>query len=473
MRRLDLTFVALLVPLDAITLLIAAMMGYTLRHSPLFNDVLRPLLQAIPFQDYLSYSIAFIFCWIGIFALTGLYSIRPRRYWNEFGRIVVACSAGIMIVIATIFFGRELTTSRFLVLAMWLLSILFIAIERFIVRQLKYSLLRRRLGHQRVVLIGQNKTADDLAKTYAQNPVHGYTIVKRLKGWSDFSRRELSKLKKEDKIDSILLADPHASKEEIGDLFACADELHLTIRYVADPVSTRTNLFDVSTDLGVPIIEIKRTPLDGWGRIAKRLFDLVASGILIVLLSPIMLITAIAILIESRGGVLFSKLPDGSPALRIGEKGKPFHYFKFRSMYKDLHFQRYNELADQDIRKGPLVKIKNDPRVTKVGRFIRKWSIDELPELFLVFLGRMSLVGPRPHLPEEVEKYESHHLPVLTIKPGITGMAQISGRSNLDFDDEVRLDTWYIEHWSLWLDVYILLKTPFVVLGRKGLQEKV
>ena len=130
--------------------------------------------------------------------------------------------------------------------------------------------------------------------------------------------------------------------------------------------------------------------------------------------------------------------------------------------------QRYNELAHLNTRKGPLVKTKDDPRITRVGKFIRKTSLDELPEFWLVLRGYMSLVGPRPHLPEEVDQYEDHQRKVMTIKPGITGLAQISGRADLDFDAEVRLDTYYIEHWSPWFDLYILLKTPLAVLFRKG-----
>ena len=118
---------------------------------------------------------------------------------------------------------------------------------------------------------------------------------------------------------------------------------------------------------------------------------------------------------------------------------------------------------------GPMVKIKDDPRITRIGGFIRRWSIDELPELFLVLKGDMSLVGPRPHLPEEVAKYEHHHKKVLTLKPGITGMAQISGRSDLSFEEEVKLDTYYIENWSLLFDLSILFRTPIaVVRGRKA-----
>ena len=153
----------------------------------------------------------------------------------------------------------------------------------------------------------------------------------------------------------------------------------------------------------------------------------------------------------------------------MGQGGKPFRYFKFRSMRDKVHSMRYTQLALQDSRRGtPLVKIKNDPRITRVGRFIRAFSIDELPELFLVLAGRMSLVGPRPHLPEEVEKYKPEQRKVMTVKPGITGMAQISGRADLAFDDEVRLDVHYIEHWNPWLDLYILFKTPWVVLFKKG-----
>jgi lipopolysaccharide/colanic/teichoic acid biosynthesis glycosyltransferase len=130
---------------------------------------------------------------------------------------------------------------------------------------------------------------------------------------------------------------------------------------------------------------------------------------------------------------------------------------------------RYNELADKNLRKdGPLVKIQDDPRITRVGKFIRRFSIDELPEIFLVLRGDMSLVGPRPHLPEEVAKYERHHKKVLTIKPGITGMAQISGRSDLTFEEEVKLDTYYIENWSIFLDLTIILRTPLAILKRRS-----
>ena len=215
---------------------------------------------------------------------------------------------------------------------------------------------------------------------------------------------------------------------------------------------------------GVPIVEVKKTPLEGWGRIGKRIFDVIGSLLILIILSPVLIIVMLLILIDSHGPIFFSKLDDDSPLYRVGEGGRLFRYLKFRSMKPKTDSLRYTELADMNLRSdGPMVKIKDDPRVTRIGRFIRRFSIDELPELFLVLKGDMSLVGPRPHLPEEVAKYEHHHKKVLTIKPGMTGMAQTSGRSDLTFEEEVKLDTYYIENWSLLLDMAILLKTPLAV----------
>jgi lipopolysaccharide/colanic/teichoic acid biosynthesis glycosyltransferase len=199
----------------------------------------------------------------------------------------------------------------------------------------------------------------------------------------------------------------------------------------------------------------------------------VFSILFIILFSPILILAVFLVKITSRGPVIFLNE-------RIGEDGKIFNLFKFRTMYakhsigkqfagsaEALAFEQ-NLIRERGIKAGPVYKIKNDPRLTPVGKFLRRTSIDELPQFFNVLLGNMSLVGPRPHQLREVEKYERRHLKVLDIKPGITGIAQVSGRADLDFEDEVRLDTYYVENWSLALDLYILLKTPIAVLKGKG-----
>ncbi|MDO8617642.1 MAG: sugar transferase [Candidatus Uhrbacteria bacterium] len=472
MRRIDLSFTALKLPLDFLALLGAAVTAYALRFSDFFTAI-RPILTEVPFSRYLISVGLFALMWMALFAVAGLYSTHARRAWNELGRIILSSTTGIMVVIATVFFRREVTTSRFIIVAVWGIAILYVWLGRLLLRLIRYALLRANIGHQRFVIIGNSRAAQELANFYKTHPAIGYTVIKTLKQWTEVAQQELQRLMERGKLDGILLADPEIPKNQALDIIAFAEEHHLTFRYLADLFAASFTRIEVSTAGGIPIIEVKRTPLDGWGRIAKRFFDLMVSIILLTALSPILLLTAIAVKLDSPGRVLFSRLPDHTKTERIGEGGKPFHYFKFRSMREGEHFSRYDALAHLDLRRGPLVKLKNDPRVTRVGRFIRKWSIDELPELWLVLIGRMSLVGPRPHLPEEVNKYKSHHRRVLAIKPGITGLAQISGRSNLDFEDEVRLDTWYIENWSLWLDLYILLKTPWAVIAHRQTEEGV
>ncbi|MBP9812524.1 sugar transferase, partial [Candidatus Gracilibacteria bacterium] len=224
---------------------------------------------------------------------------------------------------------------------------------------------------------------------------------------------------------------------------------------------------------GMLVIESTSLKIGAWGRILKRLFDILLSSIGMILILPLYLIVAILIKWEDpTGPVIFKNR-------RIGYGGKEFFLYKFRYMYwkysiKDAYgieattdaALKYEEELKRtsDSRAGPLYKIKDDPRKTKVGKIIEKLSIDELPQLWNVFIGDMSLVGPRPHQPREVEHYDEHHFQVLTVKPGITGMAQVFGRDKNTFEDEVRYDVYYIEHFSLLLDLLIIGKT-FLVIG--------
>jgi len=406
--------------------------------------------------------------------MAGLYGTRPRKAWSELGRIILASSAGIMVVIATVFFRREVTTSRFLVLAVWGLTIVFVWCGRLLLRTVRRQMLRNRIGHQYIAIIGQGKAAQDLKRLYQTRPTHGYTVVKQLKGWNDASREELENQYKKGRLDGVLLADATVTKDQSLDLIAFAANHNITFRYLADLFAASFTHVEVSTAEGIPIIEVKRTPLDGWGRIWKRVTDILISSILLILISPILLITGLALWVEDGWPVFFQNT-------RVGEGGREFQLSKLRSMWRKLsigpQFQSNLKknlalerelIKEKSIKEGPVYKIADDPRVTPIGTFIRRWSIDELPQFWNVLKGDMSLVGPRPHQPREVEKYLPHQRRVLAIKPGITGFAQISGRSDLDFEDESRLDVWYIENWSPALDLYILLKTPFAVLNKKG-----
>jgi exopolysaccharide biosynthesis polyprenyl glycosylphosphotransferase len=202
-------------------------------------------------------------------------------------------------------------------------------------------------------------------------------------------------------------------------------------------------------------VRIINTSLEGWGKIFKRIFDLVLSFLLLPFFLILYPIVAIFIKLDSKGPVIV-KLQ------RVGEGGKLFYLYKFRSMIENAH-QLKKDLLPLSERQGPLFKLKNDPRITRVGKFLRRFRIDEVPQIINVLKGDMSLVGPRPHEPEEVEKYLPYQKRLLSIKPGITGLAQISGASDLPFEKEVDLDTYYIENWSLLFDIKILIRTAFKI----------
>jgi exopolysaccharide biosynthesis polyprenyl glycosylphosphotransferase len=211
---------------------------------------------------------------------------------------------------------------------------------------------------------------------------------------------------------------------------------------------------------GLPLIHVTTPTLEAGQRVAKRLFDLFAAGFLLLLASPAMLLVAILVKLDSAGPVLFRQE-------RVGMGGSPFSMLKFRSMVTDAE-ARLPELAQRNEGSGPLFKMKNDPRVTRVGGFLRRFSLDELPQLLNVLAGSMSLVGPRPPLPHEVEAYESDVRRRLLVKPGLTGLWQVSGRSNLSWQDSVRLDLYYVENWSLAGDLVIILRTVRAVFGSTG-----
>ncbi len=467
-KKSELAFTAILVPLDFLLVLAAAAAAHAVRFR-ILADV-RPIVFELPFREYLLLAAGAAAIFIVFFALSGLYSVSgPRRLRIEISRIFLACSTATMTLIMIFFFNRELFSSRFIVLAFWFFAFVYVGAGRVGIRLLQRLMLRFDIGVRRLVLVGaDDRTTKTLIAAFAGNPTIGYRVVKRVERFDDAAEADVKKAVETDGVDEIFIANPEIGREELARALGFAEAHHLNFKYSADLLATHAKNIEIGAITGVPFVEIKGTRLDGWGRIFKRAFDIVVSLLLIVLTSPIMLATALVIVLDSKGPVLFRKLDDGTPLSRIGEHGKPFPYFKFRSMKPGTDSQRYAELAHLDTRQGPLVKIKDDPRVTRVGKFIRAYSIDELPELFLVLAGKMSLVGPRPHLPEEVAGYKDHQRKVMTVKPGITGMAQVSGRADLDFEDEVRLDTWYIENWSPWLDMSILLKTPFAVFSRKG-----
>jgi len=473
MKKSELFFTAVLVPLDFLMLLGAGLGAYVLRINPWVSEY-RPVLfhLNLPFGRYFVLVSGISIFLLIVFALVGLYRIKlNRKLLDDFPRIVIGVSAGIMIIVFYIFLRQELFNSRFLVLAGWLMAIIFICLGRFLISLWQKHLVKKRgFGIRRILLIGQDRLSNRVIENINKEPGLGYQVI------SNMLELDINKIKiktKNQKIDEIILSDPNWPKEKVLELINFVEINHLTFKFAPNLFQTLTTNTSIEILGDVPIIELKKTVLDGWGRIIKRLFDIVFSFSFIIIFSPIYLLIAFLVKISSFGPLIYKDY-------RYGYKKKKFKFYKFRSMKAELcdgEFgtkkgnQMLKELEkDQTInlRKGsPLHKIKNDPRITKIGRFMRKYSLDELPQFFNVLKGEMSIVGYRPHMSYEVEKFNFDQQRMFYIKPGITGLAQISGRSDLDFNEEVKLDIFYMENWSLKLDLIIILKTPFIILLKK------
>lgn len=464
MRRLELFFFVARVPLDFIAIAAAALSAYFLRFGTVFADW-RPATQIISFNNYLIVSLLISAAWIGILALSGIYGTSRLKFLNEIFKIIVSLSTGFAAVIFFLFFKREFFASRFILLAGWLLAIVFVVLLHLLMRSVRKYFYRRGIGLRRAALIGSGRTAEILFNSFKLHPELGVAIA--------FNFAQISDDGFVGEIDEIIYADEKWNAEVFSRIARLAEDRHLSLKYAADFWSGPRSSVDITALFGIPLVELKKTPLEGWPRVVKRIFDIIVSTFFLILLSPFLLLIALAVKLGSEGPVIF-KNP------RVGQYGKIFNTLKFRTMKAEFcigpQFTNSEEtlryeaelIGKQGIKDGPVYKIKNDPRVTVFGRFLRAASLDELPQLWNVLRGEMSLVGPRPHQEREVEKYAPEARRVFLIKPGITGLAQISGRSDLSFEEESRLDIYYMEHWRLSLDLVILFKTIFAVLRKKG-----
>lgn len=470
MKKSELIFSALLVPLDWILLVLSGFAAYALRFHPRVVEI-RPVIFNLPFPEYFQIVASVATVFILIFAISGLYSITSgRSVAEELIRVILACSTGFLVVVLYLFWQREFFSSRFIILAAFIFTILFVSIGRVITRLVQRVCFRRGIGLHNLIIIGNSSIGERLAGEYHRNPSLGFRIVSRIKEPPGDIVSQVKQIASNERVDDILFVDNgKIASDTVFNLVNWASLSHISFHYSSDYLNWPAAGVDITSIAGIPVMEFKRTPLDGWGRILKRAFDIIVSTALIIIFAPIMLLIALIIKLDSKGGVFFSELDDGSPLERIGQYEKPFRYFKFRTMIPKSDSMRYSpELQALNARAGsPMVKIKNDPRITRFGFFLRRWSLDELSELFLVLVGKMSLVGPRPHLPEEVAKYQPHQKIVFTIKPGMTGIAQISGRSDLTFGEEMTLDAYYIKNWSLKFDLQIIMRTPAAVFRRR------
>jgi exopolysaccharide biosynthesis polyprenyl glycosylphosphotransferase len=401
-----------------------------------------------------------------LFARSGLYADRAARPGLT---SIVAClfQTTVVSVVFALVSGEEFS-SYYLFYGSLFFAVVYIGLIRTGYESVTGFLLRKAGYERRAVLIGTGKHIEAVAhalQSSSENRIHVVGFVSLtprpdngLRSLGDLA--ELSDIIVDHRIDEIIIADSDFPERETIDLVDRAQRGGVRVRIAPSTMDVLVQRADFVPGQSIPLFELRSPRFEGFDFAVKRGFDLVISVLALLVLSPLLIVVALAIVLTSRGGALYR-------SSRPGIGGVPFDCLKFRTMYVDAEL-RQAALEQHNEATGALFKIRDDPRVTPVGKILRRFSLDELPQLWNVVRGQMSLVGPRPLPVRDFERLEEWHKKRYLVLPGMTGLWQVSGRADLDFDDLVRLDFLYLERWSVSLDLTILLKTIPAVFLRRG-----
>jgi exopolysaccharide biosynthesis polyprenyl glycosylphosphotransferase len=406
-----------------------------------------------------------------LLALRGLYRLpRAATALDDASTIFTASGLALMAVFAGSTFVRYPAESRLTLIFAWVLITLLGVLGRAGYLWVLGQLHGRGIGVARTLVVGDNTLGRMIMQAITARPHLGYEVAGFLSddSESDFGRfrrlgpaAELEPVIRERGISQVVIALPSTSHEAIMRIVDHCRRDGVQFRVVPDLYEMSLGRVDLDTVSGIPLLGLKEASIRGFNFWIKRAIDATVASALLVVLAPVYLLLALAIKLDDPSGpVLYGQK-------RVGRSGRYFTAWKFRSMRRNAD-ALLEDLLDRNEADGPIFKMRQDPRRTRVGRYLRRWSLDELPQIWNVLTGDMSLVGPRPPTPREVAQYDQWHLQRLEAPPGITGLWQVSGRSELGFDEMVMMDITYIENWSLGLDLRILLRTIPAVLGGKG-----
>jgi len=446
--------------------LLTVLRNKIIENSPQTKEVYSSLTSFTPLQ----YGV--VIGLIVIFAIRGLYKIRLTGTWfRQVWTIASSATLGVAFLITYYFIFQPASSSRLLVPFVWAMAILILSLGRLIVSVAMGMLYRLGLGETRLLVVGSGRLGKMIMQHITANPNLGYSIVGFLHDMSetpnDFGRfkmlgtlEDLGLVIRSMSVDEVIIALPATMHQQSIKSVRLCEKLGASFKLVPDLYELSLARIDMEAIEGIPLIGIKQVSLNTVQRVITRLVDILISAIILIVGSPLWLCISLAIRLNSAGTPIYKQT-------RIGLNGRPFKVYKFRSMYKNAD-QLLARLWQQNEAQGPLFKMRDDPRITPVGRFLRRTSLDEFPQIINVLRGEMSLVGPRPPLPHEVAQYEEWQKGRLAIKPGMTGLWQVRGRSNLSFDEGVLMDLYYIENWSLRLYFQILFRTIPAVLFSQG-----
>lgn len=465
----------ILVLADMFILLVTFALAYIIRviYDP------RPLLAPVYAADYASAFLAMLPIWVIIFASLGLYNASTyNRRLVEWSKIALGAFIGILVIIGWEYVSGKLFFPARLVAVYALAgSFLLVLLEREVLRLVRDLLFRYGRGISRVLIVGNSDATHDIAATLSNTSESGYRIV-AIAGPAKVIPDNLvvehfttveSALKqvRELGITTIIQTDLYDSAERNQRVLGAAQINHISYNFIPGEPEFYTGKNTVDVFLGYPMITVSQTPLIGWGAIMKGIFDRLVALVALVVLSPVFLVLIVLQKILNPGPIFYV-------SKRLSRFSQPVRLIKFRSMRPEFgkkdaadEFRAMgrDDLADEYEKNR---KVENDPRITRFGHFLRATSLDELPQLVNVLKGDLSMVGPRPILPQEVKFSPAKTALLHSVKSGVTGLWQVSGRSNLSFEERIDLETFYAQNWSFWLDIKILFKTVAVVLRKTG-----
>ncbi len=461
---------AVVVVVDAFLINFAFRISYWLRYE---REWIRAVDEAnfVAYGRYVPWALLLTAIILFSFKMGGVYSFSARRSWlDSIYPIISGTAAGIGSMIFLFFLYPSYFYSRLIFAYAAVLIVLLLSMARLAESIVLGRLRARGVGIRRVLIVGVGEIGRTIMRHIVARRELGFEVVGFVdddpgKIATDLGRFKalgtipaLPSLIQDLDVDEVIVALPWMHHRKITDIVShCLQE---DVRALVVPDLFQMSLSRVyMEDLqGIPMLGIREPSLRGWNLVLKRVADVVLASFLLFVLAPLLFLIALAIYLESPGGALFRQR-------RVGRNGEVFLVYKFRSMVAGAEEER-QKLTSMNEADGPLFKIRQDPRRTRIGRLLRRFSLDEMPQLYNVLRGEMSLVGPRPALPEEVARYESWHHKRLEVSPGLTGLWQISGRSELSFEEMCLLDIYYVEQWTPSLDLLILLKTiPAVIFG--------
>jgi exopolysaccharide biosynthesis polyprenyl glycosylphosphotransferase len=460
MKKIQLLLKVILIPLDFSLCFLSFVFAYIIRLKIKTFFSYELFVGYIPdLKTYIVFSFVVSFLLVFVFVLGGIYDLKEtKRGVAILSKLIYLVLVWSFLISSYFFWSKVFFFSRLVFIFGVLFTFCLVLLTRVLFDWIKDYTIMKKIFQRKILLIGKSLLNKKIIKNIQKNGE--YFVLRSFENDKDLKLSEIKRYMKEKNIYEVLQTDVGRDKEFDLKLIDFCQTENIIYHFVPNIFTLQSTNIGVKTIGGIPIIELKTTPLDGWGRIYKRLFDIIFSIFMLFLLTPVFLFVSFLIKITSDGPVFV--------ALERRRYRESFKIYKFRSMVQNAHSMKKRLLDKNERADGPLFKIKEDPRITKVGKIIRKTRIDEIPQFWNVLKGDMSIVGPRPHEPEEVDQYKKHHRKLLAIKPGITGMSQVNGASDIKFEEEVFLDVFYIENWSFLLDIKIILKTILIVFTGHG-----